>query len=289
MDDATAAAVRKGLAAVGQSLIVGDEEGFSWRGCDVCGSGGGNRHEVGYLANEVKTEPTVLAVPTGEARTPGEAWKQVDAEISSAPTDAELATAVQSGKSTDSQRAEIARRDVAGEFHPVDSPTIPATLTDAWDVIKQVVRDCAGTESSPLMLGNVELWIDSADGSLVYSLPVAAWDMAAFKRDLAERLTIIANNMRGRARLGGEIVAALAAVVARVTFSNLLTKDQVLYVYRHTGILAEELPKKPGEVLRKRLSGEDAGVVVRFSRHHQKSTYEKPLWLCEHIVGEPEA
>ena len=50
MDDATEALVRDGIKRIGKYLIVGDEQGFSHRSCDVCGQLPGNRHEVGYLA-----------------------------------------------------------------------------------------------------------------------------------------------------------------------------------------------------------------------------------------------
>ena len=35
------------------SLVIGEEQGFSWRRCDVCGADyGGTRHAVGYLDTE---------------------------------------------------------------------------------------------------------------------------------------------------------------------------------------------------------------------------------------------
>ena len=51
MDDQREAEVRAGIDRIGQYLTVGDEEGFSWQGCDVCGGLAGNRHEVGYLTD----------------------------------------------------------------------------------------------------------------------------------------------------------------------------------------------------------------------------------------------
>jgi hypothetical protein len=39
------AEVRAGLEQAGY-LIVGDEVGHTWGKCDVCGSGGGDKHEV---------------------------------------------------------------------------------------------------------------------------------------------------------------------------------------------------------------------------------------------------
>jgi Holliday junction resolvase-like predicted endonuclease len=45
MEDAREAEVRAGLEQAGY-LIVGDEVGFTWGRCDVCGSGGGDKHEV---------------------------------------------------------------------------------------------------------------------------------------------------------------------------------------------------------------------------------------------------
>lgn len=52
MDDETKARVKAGLdgwAKVGY-LVVGDEYGFTWRGCDICRNGlGGDKHEVTVL------------------------------------------------------------------------------------------------------------------------------------------------------------------------------------------------------------------------------------------------
>lgn len=50
MDDATEKACREGIAAIEGYLVVGDEVGFSWKGCDVCKNGlGGDMHEVHVL------------------------------------------------------------------------------------------------------------------------------------------------------------------------------------------------------------------------------------------------
>jgi len=47
------AEIKAGINACPGYLVVGDEYGFSWRGCDVCGSSlGGDKHEVGYLTDE---------------------------------------------------------------------------------------------------------------------------------------------------------------------------------------------------------------------------------------------
>ena len=54
MDDETEQRVRAGIKKIGQWLIVGEETGFTWRDCGVCGGLAGNRHEVGYL-EEVAT------------------------------------------------------------------------------------------------------------------------------------------------------------------------------------------------------------------------------------------
>jgi hypothetical protein len=50
MSDERAAEVRAGLKRIGEFLTVGEDEGFRWYGCRVCGSSlAGNRHRVGYL------------------------------------------------------------------------------------------------------------------------------------------------------------------------------------------------------------------------------------------------
>ena len=51
MDDETEKRVREGIESAPGWLVVGDEEGFSWRKCDVCDGLAGNRHKVGYLTN----------------------------------------------------------------------------------------------------------------------------------------------------------------------------------------------------------------------------------------------
>ena len=54
MSDKTEAHVRSSIAHVqdkaGAHLVIGHEQGFSWRPCAVCGSLAGDRHAVGYLA-----------------------------------------------------------------------------------------------------------------------------------------------------------------------------------------------------------------------------------------------
>jgi hypothetical protein len=50
MSDVKASLTREGIARIGRHIVVGEEYGFSWRGCDVCGVNlGGNKHIVGYL------------------------------------------------------------------------------------------------------------------------------------------------------------------------------------------------------------------------------------------------
>ncbi len=51
MDDEQENLTRAGIESIGQWLIVGDEVGFSWMRCDVCGGLAGNRHKVGYIDN----------------------------------------------------------------------------------------------------------------------------------------------------------------------------------------------------------------------------------------------
>lgn len=54
LDAATKAAVKAGIAEIPGLPVIGEEIGFSWRGCDVCKSQlGGDFHSVGYLASEV--------------------------------------------------------------------------------------------------------------------------------------------------------------------------------------------------------------------------------------------
>jgi hypothetical protein len=52
MDTAQEERTRQGIEAVGEYLIVGEECGFSWNACDVCGGLAGDRNKVGYLAEE---------------------------------------------------------------------------------------------------------------------------------------------------------------------------------------------------------------------------------------------
>lgn len=50
MSDAREAEVRAALAEWTEvNLIIGDELGFSWSGCTLCGGRAGDLHEVGYL------------------------------------------------------------------------------------------------------------------------------------------------------------------------------------------------------------------------------------------------
>lgn len=49
MSDEVEAQVRAGLEHIGKWLVIGEETGFDWRACAVCGGLAGNRHEVGYL------------------------------------------------------------------------------------------------------------------------------------------------------------------------------------------------------------------------------------------------
>jgi hypothetical protein len=39
---------------VGHYLIVGDEQGFSWQACDICGALAGDRHKVGYMEPKIR-------------------------------------------------------------------------------------------------------------------------------------------------------------------------------------------------------------------------------------------
>jgi hypothetical protein len=50
MSDVKASLVREGIERIGRHIVVAEEYGFSWRGCDVCGIQlGGDKHVVGYL------------------------------------------------------------------------------------------------------------------------------------------------------------------------------------------------------------------------------------------------
>lgn len=49
--DARVAEIKAGIAAVPGYLVVGEEYGFSWRPCAVCGALAGDRHEVSYLVD----------------------------------------------------------------------------------------------------------------------------------------------------------------------------------------------------------------------------------------------
>jgi hypothetical protein len=71
-----------------------------------------------------------------------------------------------------------------------------------------------------------------------------------------------------------------------VSFRHLLTKDQVLSIYRYAGMTPDKLPKKRGEETLLPVASE--GVTIRITKSDKKSTYEKPLWLCEHVKdGKP--
>lgn len=54
MSDERAAEVSFAIASINEYLIIGDDLGFCWQGCDVCGGLAGNMHEVGYLKEVVK-------------------------------------------------------------------------------------------------------------------------------------------------------------------------------------------------------------------------------------------
>ena len=49
MDDAQENATRAGIEELNQWLVVGDELGFTWQPCAVCGGLAGDRMAVGYL------------------------------------------------------------------------------------------------------------------------------------------------------------------------------------------------------------------------------------------------
>lgn len=51
MDDATEARVKAGIERLAGYAVIGDEVGFSWRGCDCCLDGlGGHKHTFSILA-----------------------------------------------------------------------------------------------------------------------------------------------------------------------------------------------------------------------------------------------
>lgn len=53
MDDGRAKEVADAIEAINQPLVIGDQtDEFSWSRCDICGSGGGSRHAVGYLTEK---------------------------------------------------------------------------------------------------------------------------------------------------------------------------------------------------------------------------------------------
>lgn len=50
LSDVQAELTRDGVQRIGRHIVVAEEYGFSWRGCDVCGvQRGGDKHVVGYL------------------------------------------------------------------------------------------------------------------------------------------------------------------------------------------------------------------------------------------------
>lgn len=54
MSDVKASLVREGIERIGRHIIVAEEYGFTWRGCDVCGVNvAGDKHVVGYLREGV--------------------------------------------------------------------------------------------------------------------------------------------------------------------------------------------------------------------------------------------
>jgi len=51
--EAREAQIRAGIAGLGGYAVVGDEYGFTWSACDVCGSDkGGTRHTIAVLGTE---------------------------------------------------------------------------------------------------------------------------------------------------------------------------------------------------------------------------------------------
>lgn len=54
MSDVRASLVREGIERIGRHIVVAEEYGFTWRGCDVCGVNvAGDKHVVGYLREGV--------------------------------------------------------------------------------------------------------------------------------------------------------------------------------------------------------------------------------------------
>jgi hypothetical protein len=64
------------------------------------------------------------------------------------------------------------------------------------------------------------------------------------------------------------------------TFTNLNTADQVITTYQFLRITKEQLPKK-GQLLTFDHPAER--VQIKITRSTSKSTYDKPLYKCEHF------
>jgi hypothetical protein len=70
-------------------------------------------------------------------------------------------------------------------------------------------------------------------------------------------------------------------VIRKVTFTNLLTADQVVMVYRFAGMVKKDLPRKG----MKRVLSVPAPnmLLIEIRIAEQKSTYDRKMYLCEHI------
>ena len=67
----------------------------------------------------------------------------------------------------------------------------------------------------------------------------------------------------------------------KVTFTNLLLKDQVVKVYHFAGMTTAQLPRKGMKTV---LSvPEPNKCLIEIFQHEHKSTYGKRLYRCEHV------
>jgi len=208
------------------------------------------------------------------------AWRAVkmalDAPGAAADSDRLLSTAVLAVNSTDAVRVQALATHLAAHDVPMRYDVVGACSTITCN-IADVKYVC-------------DYWVQFQAWSVETARNIL--DAAAtgnYGAGLAQPFVIVAPPSVGAPDAPAprtEQAAVAAPTVTRepvVTFSNLLTKEQAVQVYRHTGIQAAELPKRPGEVVRKRLDSE--GVVIRFSKWHAKATDgHAPLWLCEHIA-----
>jgi hypothetical protein len=135
-------------------------------------------------------------------------------------------------------------------------------------------------------------WTEDSGGVYIDVVPVATnvtpEDLAASEPKIVQASSE-ADDLEARRAEAKEFAAQLREQdsikrAPGVSFHNLLTKDQVLKVYDFAGMNLDKLPTKPGQVTLLP-SPIEKNVTIRITKSDKKSTYDKPLWLCEHVAG----